>query len=112
MHGQGSKALASLVESRLRLLGARTDSPSPLATLLAAGGSGARTGEVIGQSSSLPFGALWSALELGAGLASGTVIFCSGRVVTELPQLSTVGILGRCSSDKPLVDLSTNRVAE
>ena len=30
----------------------------------------------------------------------------------ELPQVSTVGILGRWSIDRPLVDLSTNRVAE
>jgi hypothetical protein len=34
------------------------------------------------------------------------------RELTELPQLSTVGILGRWSIDRPLVDLSTNRVAE
>jgi len=30
----------------------------------------------------------------------------------ELPELSTVGILGGCSLDRPVVDLSTNSVAE
>jgi hypothetical protein len=35
-----------------------------------------------------------------------------GAVLTEVPELSTVGILGRCSTDRPLVDLSTNAVAE
>jgi hypothetical protein len=30
------------------------------------------------------------------------------RCATELPQLSTVGILGRCSLDSSRVDLSTN----
>lgn len=33
-------------------------------------------------------------------------------VLTNLPELLTVGILGGCSFDRPLVDLSTNRVAE
>jgi len=37
---------------------------------------------------------------------------CSNVVLAELPQLSTVGILGGCSFDRPLVDLSTIRVAE
>lgn len=37
---------------------------------------------------------------------------CSSVVLTHLPQLSAVGILGWCSFDNFLLDLSTNRVAE
>jgi len=36
----------------------------------------------------------------------------ASAVLTELPQLFTVSILGWCSFDRLLVDLSTNRVAE
>lgn len=40
------------------------------------------------------------------------IIRCSSVVPRELPEFSTVGILGRCSLDRPLVDLSTKSVAE
>jgi len=40
------------------------------------------------------------------------VIDYSSAVLTELPWLSTVDILGGCSFDRPSVGLSTNRMAE
>ena len=43
---------------------------------------------------------------------SHPIIYCSSAVLTNLPELFTVGILGRCSLDSFLVDLSTKPVAE
>jgi hypothetical protein len=37
-----------------------------------------------------------------------SIIDSSSAVLTELLELSTVGILGRCSLDSSRVDLSTN----
>jgi hypothetical protein len=50
---------------------------------------------------------------VGAELViEGLIIDCSSAVLTELPYLSTVGILGRWSIGRLLVDLSTKSVAE
>ena len=54
--------------------------------------------------------------EVGAGRwvrhRTAPIVDSSSAVLTELPQISTVGILGGCSFDRLLVDLSTIRVAE
>jgi hypothetical protein len=58
---------------------------------------------------------LWS-IVLSPGSSIPDLVFGesseSALVLTELPELSTVGILVGCSFDRPLADLSTTSVAE